>query len=103
MSVKIRLQRFGKKKKPFYRLVVAESALPRDGKIIENVGTYSAVENPTHIELKEERIKYWLSVGAQPTKTVERILGLAKIVEPTKRTSSNQKTSKKDVNEKAAA
>lgn len=80
MSVKIRLTRLGAKKKPFYRVVVANSTAPRDGKFIEIVGTYDpmvAKENPERIKLKQDRIQYWLSVGAQPTDRVSKLIKLS--------------------------
>jgi small subunit ribosomal protein S16 len=77
MAVKIRLTRLGAKKKPCYRVVIANSTAPRDGKFIEIVGTYDpmlAKENPGRIKLKQDRIQYWLSVGAQPTERVARLI-----------------------------
>ncbi len=72
--VKLRLKRIGAKKRPFYRIVVAESTAPRDGKFIENVGTYDPRQNPSAVTLKEDRIRYWLNNGVQPTDTVRGIL-----------------------------
>ncbi len=80
MSVKIRLTRLGAKKKPFYRIVVANSTAPRDGKFIEIVGTYNPMltkENPERIKLKLDRINYWVSVGAQPTDRVSKLIKLS--------------------------
>jgi small subunit ribosomal protein S16 len=80
MAVKIRLTRLGAKKKPCYRVVVANSTSPRDGKFIEIIGTYDpmlAKENPSRINLKHDRIQYWLSVGAQPTERVARLIKLS--------------------------
>lgn len=74
MAVKIRLKRMGSKKKPFYRIVVADSRSPRDGRFIETVGTYNPVAEPAQITLKEENIMEWLSKGAQPSDTVRNIL-----------------------------
>ena len=74
MSVKIRLARHGAKKKPFYRIVVADSESPRDGKFIENVGTYNPLIDPAKVVLKQERIKYWIGQGAIPTDTVKSLL-----------------------------
>ncbi|MBF0113000.1 MAG: 30S ribosomal protein S16 [Desulfamplus sp.] len=74
MSVKIRLARGGAKKKPFYRIVAATVESPRDGKFLETLGTYNPMVEPAAITLKNERIKYWLGVGAQPTTTVKSIL-----------------------------
>ena len=72
--VKIRLKRMGTKKRPFYRIVIADSRSPRDGKFIENVGTYDPRQNPSVVTLKGDRIRYWLNNGAQPTDTVRGIL-----------------------------
>ena len=74
MAVKIRLARHGAKKKPFYRIVVADSESPRDGRFIETVGTYDPVQQPAAVEIKEERVKYWLSQGAKPTDTVRSLI-----------------------------
>ena len=74
MSVKIRLARYGAKKKPFYRIVVADNKSPRDGKYIENVGTYNPLPDPVEVSLKGERIKYWIDQGAIPTSTVKSLL-----------------------------
>ena len=74
MSVKIRLKRMGMKKKPFYRVVVADIRSPRDGRFIEEIGYYNPVEDPAVIKFDEERAKYWLSTGAQPTDTVRGLL-----------------------------
>ena len=84
MSLKIRLARGGAKKRPYYYIVAAHSTSPRDGRYIEQVGTYDPMlgkDNPGRIKLNEERCKHWLSVGAQPTDRVARFLdaaGLAK-------------------------
>jgi len=74
MQVKIRLARHGAKKKPFYRIVVADSESPRDGKFLENVGTYDPLKDPAEVTLKPERIKHWIDEGAIPTSTVKSIL-----------------------------
>lgn len=74
MSVKIRLKRMGSKKRPFYRIVVADSRSPRDGRFIANVGTYNSLTNPETVTLKEEEIMKWLNNGAQPSDTVRNIL-----------------------------
>lgn len=72
--VKIRLKRMGMKKMPFYRLVVTDSRNPRDGRFIEEVGYYNPVAEPVELKINDERAKYWLSVGAQPTDTVRGLL-----------------------------
>ena len=74
MSVKIRLARHGAKKRPFYRIVVADSESPRDGKFLEIVGTYNPLTDPAEVVLKQERIKYWIDQGAIPTDTVKNLL-----------------------------
>ena len=74
MSVKIRLQRHGKKGKPFYHIVAADARAKRDGRFIEKIGTYNPNTNPATIDLKEERALYWVTVGAQPTDTARAIL-----------------------------
>ena len=74
MSVKIRLKRMGSKKRPFYRIVVADSRSPRDGRFIETVGTYNPLTEPEQVTLKEEAIMNWLSNGGQPSDTVRNIL-----------------------------
>jgi len=74
MSVKIRLARHGAKKRPFYRIVVADSESPRDGKFLENVGTYNPLTDPVEVVLNQERIKYWIDQGAIPTNTVKSLL-----------------------------
>ncbi|NVM20551.1 MAG: 30S ribosomal protein S16 [Desulfobacterales bacterium] len=74
MFVKIRLARYGAKKKPFYRIVVASTEAPRDGKFLELVGTYDPLKNPAAISLKQDRIKAWIEKGAIPTATVRSLL-----------------------------
>ena len=74
MAVKIRLKRMGSKKKPFYRIVVADSRSPRDGRFIETVGTYNPLQDPAEVTIKEDLILDWLSKGAQPSDTVRNIL-----------------------------
>ena len=74
MAVKIRLTRLGDKKSPFYMVVVTDSRKARDGAYIENLGTYNPLVNPAEIKINEERAKYWLGVGAQPTETARNLL-----------------------------
>ncbi len=76
MSVKIRLRRMGAKKAPFYRVVVADSRYPRDGRFIEEVGTYDPTKNPSEFKVDAEKAKKWLANGAQPTDTVRALLKL---------------------------
>lgn len=83
MSLRIRLARGGAKKRPFYRIVVADSRSPRDGRFIEKIGTYNpmvAKDHPDRIKLDEDRAKHWLSVGATPSDRVARFLGQANII-----------------------
>ncbi|MDO5695144.1 MAG: 30S ribosomal protein S16 [Eubacteriales bacterium] len=79
MAVKIRLKRLGKKKCPFYRVVVADSRAPRDGRFIEEIGTYDPSFSPSLVKLDEEKVRKWLATGAQPTDTVARLLKQAGI------------------------
>ena len=81
MAVKIRLKRMGAKKAPFYRVVVADSRSPRDGKIIENLGYYNPITNPSDIKIDTEKAIKWLNNGAIPTDTVRNILGKAGVME----------------------
>ncbi|MBI2411603.1 MAG: 30S ribosomal protein S16 [Deltaproteobacteria bacterium] len=74
MAVKIRLTRQGGKKKPFYRIVVADSEAPRDGSFLEVVGLYNPMSNPPKVELKDDRVSFWLGKGATPTDTVRQII-----------------------------
>ena len=74
MAVKIRLRRMGAKKAPFYRIVVADSRYPRDGRFIEEIGYYNPMTNPADIKLDAEKAKQWISNGAQPTDTIKAIL-----------------------------
>lgn len=74
MAVKIRLRRMGKKKAPFYRIVVADSRYPRNGRFIEEIGYYNPLENPEVVKVDSEKAKKWIENGAQPTDTVKAIL-----------------------------
>ena len=78
--VTIRLARIGKKKRPFYRVVVTEKARPRNGRFVEIVGTYDPLKKPAEVKLNADRIKYWLGCGAQPSDTVRSFLRNQKIV-----------------------
>ena len=71
MAVKIRLRRMGAKKAPFYRIVVADSRYPRDGRFIEEIGTYNPLKNPSEVTLDADKAKTWIQNGAQPTDTVK--------------------------------
>ena len=77
MSVKIRMRRMGAKRKPFYRIVVADSRAPRDGRFIEEVGYYNPVSQPKELRLDEDKIFEWLKKGAQPSDTVRSFLSSA--------------------------
>ena len=79
MAVKIRLKRVGQKKAPFYRIVVADARAPRDGKFIEEIGTYDPNQNPSVFKVDEEAAKKWLNNGAQPTEVVGKIFKAAGI------------------------
>lgn len=79
MAVKIRLRRMGRKKAPIYRIIVADSRSPRDGKFIEEIGTYNPNTDPSEFKVNEELAKKWLTNGAQPTDTVARIFKAAGI------------------------
>lgn len=72
--VKIRLARHGAKKRPFYRIVAADGEFPRDGRFLENLGTYNPLPDSAEIILKEERIRYWIDQGAKPSDTVRNLL-----------------------------
>ena len=74
MAVKIRLRRMGAKKAPFYRIVVADSRYPRDGRFIEEVGYYDPTKNPSVVKVDADKAKQWLANGAQPTDTVKSLL-----------------------------
>ena len=80
MAVKIRLRRMGAKKAPFYRIVVADSRYPRDGRFIEEIGTYNPVATPTEVKVDAEKAKQWIANGAQPTDTVKSLLKKCDIV-----------------------
>ncbi len=74
MAVKIRLARHGTKKRPFYRIVVADVESPRDGKYLESVGTYDPLKDPAEVSLKKERVRHWMNQGAIPTDTIKSLL-----------------------------
>ncbi len=77
----MRLRRTGRTKRPQYRIVIAESASPRDGKFVEIVGFYNPLTDPATVAVKEERVKHWLSVGVRPTETVHRLLARKGVME----------------------
>ncbi len=74
MAVRIRLSRMGTKKKPFYRIVVADSKAPRDGRNIDQVGWYDLTQKPSKLKIEADKVKGWISKGAKPTRTVESLL-----------------------------
>ncbi len=78
--VKIRLRRMGAKKAPFYRIVVADSRSPRDGRFIEEIGTYNPCVEPSEIKVDAERAQAWIKTGAQPTETVKTLLKKANVI-----------------------
>ncbi len=80
MAVKIRLRRMGAKKSPFYRVVVADSRYPRDGRFIEEVGTYNPLKNPSEFKVDAEKVQKWIKNGAQPTDTVRALLKKSEII-----------------------
>ena len=81
MAVKIRLRRMGAKKAPFYRVVVADSRYPRDGRFIEEIGYYNPISEPVEIKIDAEKAKKWIACGAQPTETVRSLLKKSNIVD----------------------
>jgi small subunit ribosomal protein S16 len=110
MSLRIRLSRGGAKKRPFYRIVVADSRKPRDGRFIERLGTYNpmvAKDHPDRLNVNDERIKYWLGVGAKPSDRVARFLGDRGIIEkppvPANQTKQHMPKNKTVEREKAEA
>ena len=74
MAVKIRLKRFGTSKKPFWRIVVTDGRMPRDGRFIEEVGFYNPTKNPIQCKIKTERVEHWMKSGAQPSEIVKSLL-----------------------------
>ena len=80
MAVKMRLRRMGAKKAPFYRVIVADSRSPRDGRFIEEIGYYNPLTNPAEIKIDAEKAKKWLGNGAQPTETVRSLLKKSDII-----------------------
>ena len=97
MAVKLRLKRMGAKKRPFYRIVAADSRSPRDGRFIEIVGTYNPILKENNITLDEEKITKWINNGAQPTDTVRNILSKNGIWSKIKNVKKAPKKTKKEV------
>lgn len=81
MAVKIRLRRMGAKKNPFYRIVVADSRYPRDGRFIEEIGTYDPLKTPADVKIDADKAKQWIASGAQPTDTVKDILKKSGVID----------------------
>ena len=107
MALRLRLTRGGAKKRPFYRIVVADARSPRDGRFIEVLGTYNpmlASDHPERVVLKEERLRHWLSVGATPSDQVARFCATAGLMEPPVRAEQTKKPMpKKKAQERLAA
>ncbi|GGB88864.1 30S ribosomal protein S16 [Marivita lacus] len=106
MSIKIRLSRGGSKKRPFYRIVAADSRMPRDGRFIEKLGTYNpllAKDSEERVKMDVERVQYWLSQGAQTTDRVARFLEAAGVVEKKERSNPKKAVPGKAAQERADA
>jgi len=106
MSLKIRLSRAGAKKRPFYRVVVADSRMPRDGRFIDRIGTFDPVkgkEDPARLVLDTEKAKSWIAKGAQPTDRVARLLDATGVVERQARNNPQKALPRKKAQERAAA
>ncbi|MBN8913176.1 MAG: 30S ribosomal protein S16 [Rhizobiales bacterium] len=106
MSARIRLSRGGAKKRPYYYVVVAHSASPRDGRYIEQIGTFDPMlpkDNPERVKLNLDRCKHWISVGAQPTDRVERLFDGAGLLKRETRNNPQKAQPKKKAQERAAA
>jgi small subunit ribosomal protein S16 len=106
MAAKIRLSRGGAKKRPYYYVVVAHTASPRDGRYIEQIGTFDPMlkkDSPDRVKLNLERCKYWLGVGAQPTDRVSRLLDAAGLMKREARNNPQKSQPKKKAQERAAA
>lgn len=84
MAVKIRMKRIGSKKKPFYRIVVADSRSPRDGRFIEEIGYYNPISNPKQFKVDSEKVTKWISNGAKPTETVAKLFKSYNVTEQSK-------------------
>ncbi|MHA6263121.1 30S ribosomal protein S16 [Arenibacterium sp. CAU 1754] len=104
MAMKIRLARGGSKKRPFYRIVAADSRMPRDGRFIEKLGTYNPLlpkDSEERVKMNVERVQYWLGEGAQPTDRIARMLEAAGVKEKTERSNPNRGTPGKKAQERA--
>ncbi|MAJ24453.1 MAG: 30S ribosomal protein S16, partial [Rickettsiales bacterium] len=106
MTVRIRLSRYGAKKKPYYRIVVADARAPRDGKFIERVGSFDPLKEKTdqsRLNLQLERIKHWLGTGARPSERVHQFLSDAGLLTPIKKNNPNKAKPKKKAQERIKA
>ncbi|NNE51218.1 MAG: 30S ribosomal protein S16 [Sulfitobacter sp.] len=104
MAMKIRLARGGSKKRPFYRIVAADSRMPRDGRFIEKLGTYNPLlpkDSEERVKMDVERVKHWMSEGAQPTDRVSRMLEAAGVIEKKERSNPNKGTPGKKAQDRA--
>lgn len=106
MSMKIRLARGGTKKRPYYRIVAADSRMPRDGRFIERLGTYDPLlpkDNENRVKMDLDRVKHWLAQGAQPTDRIARMLEAAGVLEKKVRANPNRAVPGKKMTERAKA
>jgi len=106
MSVRIRLRRLGAKKHPYYRVVVADQRSARDGRFIENIGKYHPLQEPSLIDIDEERALHWLGIGAQPSESVQRLLekvGIWETFQATKPAPKSKPTKAKPATPKSTA
>lgn len=106
MAIKIRLARSGSKKRPFYRIVAADTRMPRDGRFIEKLGTYNPLlpkDSEDRVKMDAERIKHWMDQGAKPTDRVSRFLEAASVVEKKERNNPKKATPGKAAQERAEA
>ncbi|MEM8579347.1 MAG: 30S ribosomal protein S16 [Pseudomonadota bacterium] len=104
MAMKIRLARGGSKKRPFYRIVAADSRMPRDGRFIEKLGTYNPLlpkDSEERVKMDIERVQYWMSQGAQPTDRIARMLEAAGVMEKKERNNPNKAKPGKKAQERA--
>ena len=104
MAMKIRLARGGSKKRPFYRIVAADSRMPRDGRFIEKLGTYNPLlpkDSEERVKMDMERVQYWLDQGAQPTDRIQRFLEAAGVAEKKERSNPNKAKPGKKAQERA--
>ena len=106
MAMKIRLTRWGSKKRPFYSIVAADSRMPRDGRFIEKLGTYNpllAKDDPNRVKMDVDRIRHWMSVGATPTDRISRFLEAKGVMKPKQRNNPQKAIPRKKSQESAAS